>query len=76
MARTYVIYTHANATCLRESDNHDAAFEHVGDDALSGCKSYGDVMARLAYWAMREDVEAAFSNLGDDDAEGGDDAES
>ncbi len=63
----YVIYTHANLVVLQEGDNESAAFDEMGDEALSGCKSYGDVMARLAYWAMRADVEAAFSNLPDAD---------
>lgn len=68
----YVIYTHANATCLRETDNENELFEQMGDDALAGCKSYGDVMARLAYWAMRADVDAAFAELPEvEEAEGG-----
>ena len=59
----YVIYTHANLIALQEGDNEDAAFENMGDDALADCRSYGDVMQRLAYWAMRADVEAAFAEL-------------
>lgn len=61
----YVIYTPANLIALQEGDNEDAAFENMGDDALADCRSYGDVMQRLAYWAMLADVEAAFSDLPD-----------
>jgi len=69
----YVIYTHANLTCLQLSPNESAAFDVEGSAALDGCNDFGSVTARLAYWAMREDVEAALSNL--PDAEEPDDAE-
>ncbi len=59
----YVIYTHANLTCLQASRNESAAFDAEGSGALDGCDSYGTVMARLAYWALRQDVDEAFSEL-------------
>lgn len=61
----YVIYTYANLVCLQESKNEDAAFE-VGD-GLGDCNSYCALMARLAYWAMRQDVDEAFEELPDDE---------
>ena len=61
----YVIYTHANVVVLQESVNDSAAFDEMGEVALSGCNSYGEVMARLAYFAMRQDVAEAFYELPD-----------
>lgn len=66
----HVIYTYANAIVLREGRHEDAAFDAMGDDALAGVKSYGELMARLAYFAMRADVQDEFDELPDDpDAE-------
>lgn len=65
----WVIYTHANVAVLQHTTNEDAAFEQMGSDALIGVDSFGEVMQRLAFWAMRTDVEEAFAELPDEDAE-------
>ena len=59
----YVIYYHAARECLEFSSNKDAAFESIGDDALSGCDSYGMVVTRLAFFALEQDVLAAVEDL-------------
>ena len=52
----WVIYTFRAKKVLEFSSNDDAAFEEMGNDALSGCDSYSDVCTRLAYFAMCADV--------------------
>lgn len=57
---SWVIYTHAAAQTLLHSQNESAAFDSLGSDALSGCESYGEVVSRLAYFAIRADIEEAY----------------
>ena len=59
----WVIYTHANIACLMHSRSEDAAFDDMGSDALSGCSSFGEVVQRLAFFALRQDVQDAFYAL-------------
>lgn len=61
----YVIYTHANLTVLRESDNDSAAFDDMGKDAFASCESFAAVTQVLAYWAMRADIEQKLQELRD-----------
>lgn len=49
----WVIYTHAAAQGLIFSDNEDALFD-VTD--LGDVDGYSDVMTKLMYWALRQDV--------------------
>ncbi len=60
----WVIYTYRNVALLQESPNDSAAFEE-DDDPLAKCKSYCEVMARLAYSAMLADVRDAMAELPD-----------
>jgi hypothetical protein len=59
----HIIYTYANLYVLQHGRNEDAVFDQMGSDALSGCNSYGEVMQRMAYYAMLADVEAEFADL-------------
>lgn len=61
----HIIYTGRNLTVLQESRHADAGFDEMGDDCLSGCTSFSEVTARLAYWAMRADVDEALQELRD-----------
>ena len=70
----WVIYTHASMAALEHTTNEDAAFDEMGSDALAGCNSYAGVVQRLAFWALRADVNEAFAELPNDE-EAEDDAE-
>lgn len=63
----WVIYTWCNLKVLEWSKNEGAAFDEMGSDAISGCNSFGEVTARLAYFAMRRDCEEALAELPDEE---------
>jgi hypothetical protein len=58
----WVIYYGKALDVLKYSDHDDAIFEEMGDDALHGCKSMGDVYSRAAYYAMMQDIIAEAEN--------------
>jgi len=64
-ADTYVIYTSRCIQILTESSNEDAAFDHMGSDALDGCGSFSEVMSRLAYYAVHQDLCEEYGRLSD-----------
>lgn len=61
----WVIYTHAAMAVLQHSPNEDAIFESMGDDALSGCTCHSEVMTRMAFFALEQDVAEAAEELRD-----------
>jgi len=66
-AENWTIYTSHCHRIMRESRNEDAAFDHMGSDALSGCESYSDVVTRLAYFAVHQDIADALSGWSNED---------
>lgn len=66
MAENWTIYTSHCHRIMRESSNEDAAFDHMGSDALSGCESYSDVVTRLAYFAVHQDIMDVLSGWSDE----------
>lgn len=50
----YVIYTNQNLEVLTHSNHRDAYFE---DNDTIAAAEFGDLMMRLAFYAMRQDVE-------------------
>ncbi len=50
----WIIYTHYNAQVLQCSSNEGAYFDSYGP--LEGCESYSDVVVKLAFAAMCQDV--------------------
>jgi len=63
----YVIYTHLNLHVLLASQKDDALFDEVGKEKLAGVDSVNDLYARLAFYAMREDVNETIAELEDED---------
>lgn len=55
----WIIYTAQHLQVLRYSENDDTGFDEMGSDLLSGADSCGQVYQRLAFFAMRADVEEA-----------------
>jgi len=56
-----------HSTCddiVKHSNNSNAAFNHMGDNALHGCKSNEEVQTRLAYYAYYEDLAHALNEIG------------
>lgn len=66
-ARNWTIYTSHCHRIMRESRNEDAAFDHMGSDALDGCESFSDVVTRLAYFAVHQDIVDALSEWSAED---------
>ena len=66
-AGNWIIYTGRCHHIMRESRNEDAAFDHMGSDALSGCESFSDVVTRLAYYAVHQDIVDTLSEWSDED---------
>ena len=66
-AENWTIYTGKCHYIMRESRNEDAAFDHMGSDALSGCESFSDVVTRLAFFAVHQDIVDALSKWSDED---------
>lgn len=66
-AGNWTIYTSHCHRIMEESRNEDAAFDHMGSDALSGCESFSDVVNRLAYFAVHQDITDALSEWSDED---------
>ena len=66
-AENWTIYTSHCHRIMEESRNEDAAFDHMGSDALDGCKSFSDVVTRLAYFAVHQDIADALSEWSDED---------
>ena len=52
----WIIYTHKAMKVLQYSDNDNALFDEVGVEGLKGVRSFSDVVTRLAYFAMVQDV--------------------
>jgi len=66
-AENWTIYTSHCHRIMQESSNEDAAFGHMGSDALDGCESFSDVVTRLAYFAVHQDIVDALSEWSDED---------
>lgn len=66
-AGNWTIYTSDCHRIMRESRNEDAAFVHMGSDALSGCESFDDVVTRLAFFAVYQDLWDEMATLSDED---------
>ncbi len=66
-AENWTIYTSHCHQIMRESRNEDAAFDHMGSDALDGCQSFSDVVTRLAFFAVHQDIVDALSEWSDED---------
>jgi hypothetical protein len=49
----WIIYTWAYPYVLIHSRNEDALFEQLGGQTTD---SYSDIMQRMAFWALKEDV--------------------
>ena len=64
MADSECTYHSTCADILRYSNNSNAAFNHMGDDALHGCKSTEEVNTRLAYYAYYEDLAQGIHGIG------------
>ena len=67
VAENWTIYTSDCRRVMRESSNEDAAFDHMGSDALSGCDSFSEVVTRLAYFAVRQDLVDELAGWSDED---------
>lgn len=67
VAENWTIYTSDCYRIMRESSNEDAGFDHMGSDALSGCDSFSDVVTRLAYFAVYQDLVDELAGWSDED---------
>ena len=63
-----VIYTHRCMDILRFSSNENAAFDHVGIEALDGKETFSGVMTVLAYYAYSQDLSEVVYGFSDDEA--------
>lgn len=66
-AENWTTYTSHCHRIMRESRNEDAAFGHMGSDALSGCDSFSSVVTRLAYFAVHQDLWDEYGRWSDED---------
>lgn len=58
----YCIYTHYAMKCLEFSQNEDEYFEQFGNlDA----ESFSDAMCKMAFYALRADIEQRLGNVDD-----------
>ena len=67
MAQNWTIYTSDCHRIMRESHNEDAAFDHMGSDVFDGCQSFDDVVTKLAFYAVHQDIGDALSEWSDED---------
>lgn len=66
-AENWTIYTGKCHYVMRESRNEDAGFEHMGPDVLDGCQSFSDVVTKLAFWAVYQDLWDEYGRWSDED---------
>jgi len=66
-AENWSIYTSDCHDIMRASRNEDAAFDAMGSDALSGCESFRDVVTKLAFYAVYQDLWDEMATLSDED---------
>ena len=66
-AGNWTIYTSHCLQIMRESHNEDAAFDHMGSEAIDGCQSWSDVVSRLAFFAVHQDIVDALSEWSAED---------
>jgi hypothetical protein len=66
-AGNWTIYTGKCHYVMRESRNEDAAFVHMGPDVLDGCQSFSDVVTKLAFWAVYQDLWDEYGRWSDED---------
>lgn len=60
----WIIYNHKAAAVLATSDNYEYGFDTLDTDLMVGCKSCGELLQRMAYWAALRDVEEGLRKKG------------
>jgi len=57
----WVIYYHRAAMVCVFTNRDEAGFEILGKELLNECESAGQTYCRIAYWALRADIQNAIS---------------